>query len=911
MPTSGGNNGHGNGSNNNHNGNGLNYNGNGPRPPLPPRPPGSGRRPNPYGYNSRRRIAPWVLQARLNHQPKRKVGLWLLPLYLGIAATVVIAIIVSGATATPFMLTAGAYQYYYNRVELPNKEYSLSFETTRIYDRNGTLLYEKQPDEGVREFIQLKDIPQSLIDATLSTEDPTFFDNQGIDPQAFMRALYINFSGAGSSGASTITQQVARLLFMSPEERTSPNVIDRKINEIFLAIKLTEKYSKQDILEKYLNNIYYGNLAYGIQAAAKGYFGKDAKDLNLAEASMLAGLPQLPSDYDPTVDEEHYQLAKRRQKRVLELMIQNNKISRADADNAYAYDIKANLHDARKKDGKMLAPHFVNYILLQMDGTLSSKQLAELDYSPDEWNRGGYDIYTTLDLNMQNKAQDIVSKSVEDLQKRKATNAALVALRPSTGEVLSMVGSVDFYNKQIGGQFNSSIALRQPGSALKPITYATAMEKGWTAATVIADVKTEFPSGGAKPYVPQNFDNKDHGPVTVRQALGSSLNVPAVKALQFDGVQTMMDKAKDMGINFQYGADRYGLTLTLGGGEVRLLDLTNAYAVFDNLGKKVEPISFLKIVKHGDTVYQFDPAKLSFKQVLSPEISYIITNILSDNNARLIAFARDNPLVLDRPAAAKTGTSNDFKDSWTVGYTPDFVAGVWVGNNDNAAMDGVAGSIGGGIIWHNFMTAIYKDSNLLKTIQIDNKPLRTDFERPGGVVEVEICAASGLLPGPGCPSTRKELFPKDKVPTQRDNWFQKFKVGKQGDELCIAGPDWPAEAVQEKYFYVGPAELARWNGGGGAPPTQPCGPYVPPTPTSAPTVDPATAWPGITVYVPPTPTDAPPPADNGGGSGTPAPGGPAPTNTPARAIVTNLPNNPAPRPTTPQPRPTQVQTPKP
>ncbi len=850
MSMPGGNgNGNGNGSRNN-----LNGNGNGPL--MPPRPPGSGRRANPYGFYTRRRMAPWMLRAGVNHPKKKNIGLMLIPLYALVAAIIATVVISSGAVTLPFVVGAGTYQYYYNRVEI-GKEYTLSFETTRIYDRNGTLLYEKQPDEGVREYLQLKDIPKSLIDATLSAEDPTFFDNQGVDPNAVMRAVYINLSGKGSSGASTITQQVARLLYLPPEERSTIS-FDRKINEMFLAIKLTEKFSKQEILEKYLNTIYYGNLAYGIQAAAKGYFGKDAKDLTVAEASMLAGLPQAPSAYDPTVDDQHYDLAKRRQKRVLELMIQNSKLSPGDADEAYRYDIKAHLNDQRRRDSKMLAPHFVNYVLLQLDGTLNNRQLADagLNLSPDEWNRGGYDIYTTLDLNMLNKAQEIVTKSVDDLKKQKATNAALVSLRPNTGEILAMVGSVDFNNKAIGGQFNSSIALRQPGSALKPITYATTMEKGWSAATILADVKTSFPSGGREPYVPLNFDGKEHGPVTIRNALGSSLNIPAVKALQYAGVQTVMDKAKDMGINFQFPAERYGLTLTLGGGEVRLLDLTNAYAVFDNLGRKVEPIAFLKIEKRGTKLYQFDPTKLSAKQVLSPETAYIITNILSDNKARLLAFATNNPLVLDRPAAAKTGTTNDFKDSWTVGYTPDLVTGVWVGNNDNKSMDGVAGSIGGGVVWHNFMTEVYKDPTLLKTVQVDNKPLRLEFERPSTVVDVEICADSGMLPGPYCPATRKELFAKDKVPTQRDNWHVSVRVGKDANGPCVAGPDYPSDAATTQVFTVYPQELARFNKGG-PPPTQPCGPYVPPTPTPAPTIDPGTAWPGVTVIAPPPPPSTP------------------------------------------------------
>lgn len=885
------------------NGNGFGENGSGNGNHLPPRPAGSGRHPNLYGLRTRKRAAPWLLRSHLQQPKKNRLAIALIPLYLITIAGIITILVSGGLLAAPFGVGVGAYQYYYNRVQL-GKEYELTFETTRIYDRNGVLLFEKQPDAGTREYEKLSDVPKSLIDATLSAEDPTFFENQGYDPNAVMRAIYINTSGRGSSGASTISQQVARLLYLPPEARYEIS-IDRKINEVFMAIKLNEKFTKQEILEKYLNTIYYGNLAYGIQAAAKGYFGKDAKDLNLAEAAMLAGLPQAPSAYDPTVDDEHYQLAKRRQKRVLDLMVQNNKISTVEADVAYSYDIQANLNDQRKRDTKMLAPHFVYYVLSLLNGTLNNRQLSDagIDITPDEWNRGGYDIYTTIDLNMNNKAQEIVSKSVEDLKKRKATNAAMVVLRPNTGEILSMIGSVDFNNKAIGGQFNSAIAQRQPGSALKPITYATTMEKGWNAATILADVTTKFASGGAQPYVPQNFDGSQHGPVAIRNALGSSLNIPAVKALQFAGVQTMMDKAKEMGINFQYPAERYGLTLTLGGGEVRLLDLTNAYAVFDNLGRKVDAVAFSRIERRGKVIFQFDQSKLSPKQVLSPETSYIITDILSDNKARLMAFSQNNPLVLDRPAAAKTGTSNDFKDSWTVGYTPDLVAGVWVGNNDNTVMDGVAGSVGGGLIWNSFMTTIFKDPVLVKTIQNGDQPLRLNFERPSTVVEAQICADSGMLPTKDCPQIRTELFAKDKVPTQRDTWHQRFRVPKDG-EPCIAGDDYPSDTVESRLYYIYPAELggfaAKFNRG--AIPNQPCQPYVAPTPTAAPTIDPATAWPNVTIIAPPSEQPAPPqPSDPNAA--------PPPTPTPAAVVqpvatralpitpgVGRVPNTPTPKP---------------
>ena len=435
-------------------------------------------------------------------------------------------------------------------------------------------------------------------------------------------------------GASTITQQVARILYLPPQQRTQLS-LDRKVDEAILAIKLTDKLTKNQILEKYFNNIYYGNLAYGIQAASLGYFGKEVKDVDLAEASMLAGLPQAPSIYDPTQD---YDLARKRQRIVLDLMVRYNRVSQPEADAAYRVNLQERLVDRRKKKAFIQAPHFVNYVLQQLQGETDSAQLREAGLTPEEFNRGGFDIYTTIDLDLVNRAQEVVKSNVDELKKRKASNAALVAIKPSTGEILSMVGSTDYNDASNQGQFNAALARRQPGSALKPLTYAFAMEKGWTAATVLADVRTEFPNGGGAPYVPSNFDNQTRGPVAVRYALGSSLNIPAVKALQFDGVDNFIKQSKEMGVTFQYGPERYGLTLTLGGGEVRLLDLVGAYTVFDNLGEKVDTVSFLKIKKRNVTVYEFTSDKVKRRQVISPQISYTITNILADNEARLLAF---------------------------------------------------------------------------------------------------------------------------------------------------------------------------------------------------------------------------------------------------------------------------------
>ncbi len=885
------------------------------------RPP-PGRRFNPYWYGASKRRAPaWMLTSSRTNPPPRKNYWFIVLVCLTVFGFIGALLIAAAAIATPVAVGTAIYTERYNNLSL-DKEYALSFETTRIYDRKGILLYEKQPDEGLREYVTIDKIPKVLIDATTAAEDPTFFENTGVDPYALVRAAYINLSRRGSSGASTITQQVARILYLPPAQRTEISV-DRKLDEIILATKLTDTFTKDKILEKYLNNIYYGNLAYGIQAASLGYFGKDAKDLDLAEASMLAGLPQAPSLYDPTID---YDLARKRQKIVLDLMVKYDRVTQPLADAALQVDLQARLVDRRKRASFIQAPHFVNYVLQQLEGELNSPQLTAIGLTPDDFKRGGYDIYTSIDLDLVNKAQEIVKSNVEELKKRKASNAALVAIRPSTGEILSMVGSTDFYDPN-QGQYNAAIARRQPGSTLKPITYAVAMEKGWNAATILADVKTEFPGAGTAPYVPQDYDGKTRGPVPLRSALGSSLNIPAVKALQFDGLETFMKQSKDMGVTFQYGPERYGLTITLGGGEVRLLDLTGAYAVFDNLGDKVDLAPFLKVVKRGEVIYDFNAQPVKRKTVLSPQVSYIITNILSDNEARLLAFDRNNPLVLDRPAAVKTGTTNDYVDSWTVGYTPDLVVGVWVGNNNNKPMDGVAGSIGAGIVWNNYMNAVYKDPKLSELIKRGG-PLQRDFVRPADIEEVTICVDSGLLPGNGCPLTRKELFPKSNVPKQISDMHRKIKVPKirpvekpgpgtpapppapplspqDQNVYCLPDASYPPETLEEKLFYVYPPELQQWAIGANRlpPPTQPCATYVPPTPTPTPSPSPSP-----TVDLTASPILNP---DTPGGFGTPGPGvTPAPTSTPrpgSPGPPTPLPATPLATPT-PPPKPT---TPKP
>jgi len=668
--------------------------------------------------------------------------------------------------------------YVYLAATLPSPDELVArtarFATTKIYDREGTLLYEFfDPQGGRRTVVPLSRISPFLIQATIATEDARFYQHPGFDPLGIARAFWQNLREKEIvSGASTIPQQLARLAFLSPERTLS-----RKLKEVVLASEISRRYSKQAILEMYLNSIYYGNLAYGVEAAAETYFGKSAAELTLAEAALLAGIPQSPALYDPFV---HPEAAKARQKVVLGRMVEEGYISPAQAQAALAEE----LHFA-PQEMEIKAPHFVMYV----------RELLEKRYGTDVLYRGGLRVYTTLDLRLQSLAERIAREHVARLKDRHVTNAALVAIRPQTGEILAMLGSVDFFDPSIDGQVNVALALRQPGSAIKPITYLAAFEKGWTPATLIWDLPTEFPDGANPPYKPTNYDDKFHGPVLVRVALGSSYNVPAVKTLQFVGIPAFLEMARRLGITTLTRPD-YGLSLTLGGGEVSLLELTGAYAVLANGGRRIPPVAILRVEDSlGRLIEEYIPPP--GEQVISPQHAYLITHILADNEARTPAFGPNSPLKLSRPAAAKTGTTNDWRDGWTIGYTPDLVVGVWVGNSDNSPMKRVPGVKGAGPIWHDFMEEALKD-----------KP-PVDFPRPDGIVEVEICALSGAKPSEVCPTRKKELFVAGTEPTDPGlDFHQKVRIcratGKRATEFC------PPQLVEEKVFEVYPPEGREW-----------------------------------------------------------------------------------------------------
>ena len=672
------------------------------------------------------------------------------------------------------------YEYFTVAATLPSvddlRTHASQFETTRILDRNGNILYEiLDPEAGRRTYIPLSNISPYVVAATIATEDKGFYSHPGFDLFAIIRAFWQNAtSGETVSGASTITQQVARALLLTPEERNQQNY-SRKMREAILATEITRRYSKNDILELYLNEFNYSNMAYGIEAAAETYFNKTAANLTLAESSFLAGLPQAPSVYDIFTNRA---ATLNRHQQVLILMYQlsqetnciyvsNNpqKVCVGVTEAAMAAS-EMDQYPFRPSQDNMRYPHWVQYVRSQL----------ELQFDPQTIYRSGFTVTTTLDPGLQDQAQQLVSNQIASLADLHVTNGALVAIRPATGEILTMVGSADYYNAAISGQVNMAVSqTRQPGSSIKPITYAAAFEKGWTPATLIWDVPSEFPPSGnpndpREPYRPVNYDGRFHGPVTVRTALANSFNVPAVKTLQFVGIYDNPDTAEPEGLIgmarrlglTSFTRDDYGLSMTLGGGEVSLLEMTGAFSVFANGGMRVPPVAILKITDfQGRVIYEYQPQV--GQQVIRPEHAYLISSILSDNEARAPMFGTNSVLALPFPVAAKTGTTNEFRDNWTLGYTPDIAVGVWVGNADYTPMQNTTGLTGAAPIWSQFIQA---------AIQQLTGGNPSPFYRPAGIVDRVICTISGTEPSPFCPSQRGEIFAGDQLPlpANQDLW---------------------------------------------------------------------------------------------------------------------------------------------
>jgi 1A family penicillin-binding protein len=736
------------------------------------------------------------------------VWAWLARIFITLAILVVLAVV-------------GMIRWLVVDLPSPDRLYErAAAPSTRIYDRHGRLLYEiLDPHGGAHTPIALADVPPACLKATIATEDASFYRNPGVDAWAIVRALWINLRGGEVlSGGSTITQQLARNLLLSPEERSKVS-LERKAREAILAWRLARTYSKDEILTLYLNESYYGNLAYGIEAAARTYFAKSAADLDLAECALLAGLPQSPARYNPL---ENPDAAKARQGVVLGLMVKQGYISQQEADLAFSEKL-----GLASVPFPIEAPHFVMYVRGQL----------EKEFGLEAIYTQGLQVYTTLDLDAQKAAQRSVCYRLEQLAPRlsmggysggaglaetqngqpprNVRNAAVVVMDPQTGEVLAMVGSPDYFDPRIDGAVNATVAMRQPGSSIKPITYAAAFDparpRPLTAATMVVDVRTAFVTREGEPYVPQNYDHKWRGPVLLRQALASSYNLAAVKVLDYVGVNEMTTLARSMGITTFDDVDRFGLALTLGGGEVRLLELTAAYGAFANGGYRVEPVTITRVEDSRGRVLKVWGTAPG-PRVMDPRVAYLITDILSDNFARASTFGEGSALRLSRPAAAKTGTTTDWRDNWTVGYTPDLAVGVWAGNADNEPMRHVTGVMGAAPIWHDVMEALLK-----------GHPVR-EFVEPPGMVRMEVCADSGLPPVERsavsyqrsavsrqqvrCPRTITELFIEGTQPTRPDDWHWSFALDTRNG--LLAGPTCPPEFTTRRLYTLYPAEAQEW-----------------------------------------------------------------------------------------------------
>ena len=686
---------------------------------------------------------------------------------------------------------------------------NLTVPSTKILARDGRLLYEVTDPAGAHHTtLPLADIPRACRQATIAVEDASFYANPGVDVVGIARAVWINLRGGEVlSGGSTITQQVARNMLLDPQERAE-RTLARKLRESILAWRLARAYSKDDILALYLNQTYYGHLAYGIEAAARTYFGKGARDLDLAQCALLAGLPQAPALFDPLTNPR---AAGDKQAIVLDLMVKNHMLTDDGARLAKSEPLQF-----AASPFPIDAPHFVFYVWSLLE--------ARFAQTP-EVLRSGLTVTTTLDLDLVHTAEGIVARRLEELADptraapRNATDAALVALDPNTGQLLAMIGSPDYFNGEISGAVNMAVAPRQPGSAIKPVTYAAAFDPAlcstlpspagrgaggegpgvgacpWTPATMILDVRTAFVTTDGFSYVPQNYDRNYHGPVPARDALGGSLNVPAVKTLDHVGLTNMLALAGKMGLGTLADADRFGLALTLGGGEVRLLDLTSAFGVFAAGGVRVPPVAILKITDaRGNVLDEWKPK--TGERVLDARVAYLINNILSDNGSRLATFGPNSLLQIGRPAAVKTGTTTDFRDNWTVGYTPQLSVGVWVGNADNSPMVNITGVAGAGPIWHDFIR-----------LALNGKPA-ADFPRPPGLTQVEVCALSGLLPTPYCPLKRMEIFIEGTQPTPPDTFYQPFDIDTATGALATEAT--PPERRRTETFLVLPPEAQDW-----------------------------------------------------------------------------------------------------
>ncbi|MBI5451983.1 transglycosylase domain-containing protein, partial [Candidatus Gottesmanbacteria bacterium] len=662
-----------------------------------------------------------------------------------------------------FIITFFLFIWLSKDLPLPDKVIRKEGFSTVILDRNDKPIYDIYTDKN-RIPVPFSDLPDSLKKATIAVEDKDFYKHQGFDPKGILRALFNIATFRGVQGGSTLTQQLVKNVLLSSEK-----TITRKIKEFILAVQIERKYSKDEILQMYLNEAPYGGTMWGIESAAEGYFGKHAKELTPIESIFLAGLPQRPSVYSPFGGTPKAYV--KRTEEVLRRMREDNYITPTSE-----YDFKKQLQEVKfaSSSSQFIAPHFVMYV---------KKQLVD-QFGGLAVNETGLRVKTTLDRDLQIKTEAIVREELDKLKGLKVSNGAVVVLDPTTGGILAYAGSRDYDAKEddFEGKFDVvSMGFRQPGSALKPITYAVAFTKGYTPSSLLMDVETHFPAGAGKPdYVPKNYDGKFRGPVQIRYALANSINVPAVKITALVGIRDILKMASDMGLSTLSPTDdnvrKLGLSLTLGGGEVRLLDLADAFGVFATGGIKNDLYSIVNVTDNsGKTLFEHKP--VLGKRVLGEDVSFLISNILSDNDARKDVFGLNSYLYIPgKTVAVKTGTTDDKKDNWTVGYTPSVVAGVWVGNNDNSPMDPklASGVTGAAPIWNRVMREALKEKS--------DETVR----KPDNIIPLTIDAFAGGIPHEGKP-TRTEYFIKGTEPTSLSPVYMKIKLSKS-DNKKLANP---------------------------------------------------------------------------------------------------------------------------
>jgi len=668
--------------------------------------------------------------------------------------------------------------------------------STQIFDRQGKLLYEIFADEN-RIPISSGELPIYVKQATIAIEDRNFYHHFGFDVVGITRAIIKNINGGRIEGGSTITQQLVKNALLTREKS-----LDRKIKEAILSVATELIYSKEEILEMYLNYISYGGTAVGIEAASEQYFDKSAKDLNLEEAALLAGLPQAPSKYSPFGSNP--ERAKARQAEVLRRMTEDGYISPLQAEEAKAKTLQ---YAISKTD--IQAPHFVFFV----------RDLLYEKYGVETVEKGGLRVTTTLDLDLQNAAQASLSSEVNKLKRHNISNGAALITKPNTGEILAMIGSSDYFNEENDGKVNVTLSLRQPGSSIKPLMYATAFQqKLLSPGSLLLDIPTCFKAAGQSPYCPKNYDGSFRGPVTVRESLGNSLNIPAVKALKTIGIENFMAQAKKMGITTWKDAANYGLSLTLGGGEIKMIDMAQAFSVLADKGVKVPLTPILKIENYkGELIEETnidqrladleeltdydETQKNDLERVMDQAPAYLTAHIMQDNNARTAAFGPKSKLIIpNQVVSAKTGTTNNLKDNWTVGFTPEYLVITWVGNNDGSPMNPylVSGITGAAPIWNDIMSLVLTGQ----------KPVWQ--EKPSDVASSDVCA-SGLPPkeGENCSFKHQDLYwqrtdPAASTVEKKNVWIKVEtglppQFGEQAEGLVLEEKTLYSDPVTKEY----------------------------------------------------------------------------------------------------------------